>query len=197
MSSIYVQPESHFEQMFLLGKAIAERFQKAGQPLAQEETLCINWDFHDVSVSSPPKGIEVTCRMKQSKLEADFVKRFEETPEDPISILRDILYMCKIQTLDFNYIVSGVSDRNLKKVLKVFNTIVFQKNLRPMKENLNLLVTLLENFRKFPHGEEFFNRYDIFCALINCKKSEDFFSDETCSRLKQIQELEDTLDPIA
>jgi hypothetical protein len=195
VSAVYVQPESHFEQMFLLGNEIAERFRKAGQPLAQEETLCINWAFDNVSVSSPLQRIEVTYRPKQSELEVDIVRRFEETSENPILILREILHVCKIHTLDFNYIISGVSEKNLKKVLEVFNAMVFQKNWRPMKENLDLLVILLEGFKKLPHGEEFFSRYSIFQTLINCEKSENFFSDDVYSKLSHAQELEDVLDP--
>lgn len=196
LSAVNVQPVGHFDQMFLLGKEIAKRFRKVGQPRAQEKTLCMNWSFSDVSVSDPPEEIEVTCGLRQFKVEADFVKRFEENRKDSILILRDILYKCKIQTVDFEYIISGVSNRYLRKVLEIFNTMVFQRNLRPTKENLNLLVPLLEHFRDLVYGREFFNRYDILRALICCEKSVDLFSDQISSKLKRIRQVEDGLDPV-
>ena len=194
LSAINIQPVSQFEQMFLLGREISERFQKARQPLAQEDTLCINWTFADLSISSPPEEIEVTCGLIQFTEEEGFVRRFG-IPEESILVLREISHTCKVKTLDFNYIISKVHDRNIKRVLEIFNTMVFQKNLRTMKENLDLLLPLLEHFRIFPYGEEFFIRYDIFHNLILCKSSEDFFSVQIFSKLKKIQELEDILDP--
>lgn len=194
LSAINIQPVSQFEQMFLLGKEIAEKFQKARQLLAQEDTLCINWTFSDLSISSPPEEIEVTCGLIQFTEEEGFVRRFGN-PEDSILVIREILYTCKVKTLDFNYIISEIHDRNIKKVLEIFNTMVFQKNLRTTRENLDSLLPLLEQFKNFPYGDEFFIRYDIFRDLIYCKNSEDFFSEQIFSKLKQIQELEDVLDP--
>jgi len=195
LSAVNIQPVGHFEQMFLLGKEMAGKFQKAGQPLAQEDTLCINWSFSDISISSPPEEIEVTCGLRQFEVEENFVKRFEETPEDAILVLRELLYMCKVQTIDFKYIISGVSDEILKKVLEIFNIMVFQRNLRPMEKSLNFLLPLLKHFRNLPYGEEFFDRYDIYNAFLDCKKSEDFFSEQMLSKLRRIQEFKDVLDP--
>jgi len=195
LSAVNIQPVGHFEQMFLLEKEMAEKFQEAGQLLAQEDTLCINWSFSDISISSPPEEIEVTCRLRQFKVEKDFIKRFNDTPGDSILILRELLYLCRVQTIDFNYITSGVSDKNLQKILEIFDTMVFRKNLRPMKRNLDLLLPLLKNFRDFSYGEEFFCRYDMLNALLSCRDSGNFFSEEVSSELRQIQESEDILDP--
>ena len=194
LSAINVQPVRQFEQMFLLGKEIARKFQQARQPLAQEDTLCINWTFSDLSISSPPEEIEITCGLMQFTEEEDFIRRFEIL-KDSILVLREILYTCKVKTLDFNFIISKIPDRNTKRVLEIFNTMVFQKNLRKMKENLDSLTPLLEHFRSLPYGEEFFIRYKIFHDLILCKSPEDFFSDQIFSKLNQIQKLEDVLDP--
>ena len=193
ISAVSVQPVGHFEQMFLLGKDIAKKFRKVGQPLAQEEILCINWIFSNISISSPPEEIEVTCGLRHLREEDDFIKRFEKTPEDSILILREILYTCKVKTLDLNYIISGISDSNLKRVLEVFNVMVFRRNLRPMERNLDALLPLLQNFRSLPHGEEFFDRYEALNALISCKRSEDFFSKQIFSRFRRIQEFGDTM----
>jgi hypothetical protein len=195
ISAIDIQPVSHLEQMFLLGKEIAKKFRDAGQPLAQEDTLCINWTFSNASISSPPDEIRVIHRPGLPGKEEDFVRQFRKIPEDSILILREILYTCRIRTINFEHIISGVSNRNLKKVLGIFNTMIFQKNLRPMEENLRILLHVLQWFRNFRYYKEFFDRYDIFYALITCKTSEDFFSERKLSKIKQFQEIKDTLDP--
>ncbi|KYK36968.1 MAG: hypothetical protein AYK19_07985 [Theionarchaea archaeon DG-70-1] len=197
LSAVNVQPVGDFEQMFLLGKEIAEEFHKAGQPLAQEDTLCINWSFPNISTSSPPEEIEVTCGMREFEAEDGFVKRFEETPENSILTLREILYTCKAKTLDFKYIMSSISDKNknLKDVLDIFNTMVFQRYLISMKENLNLLLPVLEHFRDLPYGEDFFSRYSIFHAFVNCEESEDLSYEQLSSTLRHFQELKDILEP--
>lgn len=195
LSAVNVQPVGYLEQMFLLGKEIAERFQKAEQPLAQEDTLCINWSFPNIRTSSPPEKIDVMCGMRKFEIEDSFVRRLEETPQDSILILREILYLCKVRALNFEYIVTRISNDNLKEVLDIFSKMVFQRYLRPMKKNLSLLLPLLRNLRNLLYGEEFFCRYSVFYALICCKKSEDFSSRQISSILRQIQELEDILDP--
>ena len=195
LSTINIQPVGHLEQMFFLEKEMAKEFRKTGQSLAQKDTLCINWSFPDISISSPPEEIEVTCGLRQFRVEEVFIKRFEKTPEDTILILRELLYMCKVQAIDFNYIVSGVSNKILKKILEIFGTMVFRKSLRPMEENLNLLLPLLEHFKDFPHGEEFFTRYDTSSALLSCKMSEDFSSDQVLFKIRRIHEFGDILDP--
>lgn len=192
--AINVQPVREFEQMFLLGEKFAKDFQEAGQPLAEKDTLCISWAFSNIGISSPPEEIEVTCGLRQFTEEKGFVKRFM-SQENPILILREILYTCKVKTLDFNYIISEISDQNLIEVLKIFNVMVFQKYTKSMKENLNLLIPRLQYFRYLPYGEEFFKRYYIFLSLISCEKPEDFFSGQLLFMLKQIQKLEDVLDP--
>lgn len=195
LSAVDIQPMGTFEQMFLLGKDVAKEFRKAGQPLAQEETLCINWRFSDISISSPPQEIEVTCGLRQFEMEPGFVKRFEDNPQDSVLILREILYMYKIWKIDFTYIISHVSNKKLKKILDIFSTMVFRRNLRPVEENLNILLPLLEDLRCLSHGEEFYIRYELFYILICCRKREEFFSEEISLRLRQIQEYEDMLDP--
>ncbi|MGC1121046.1 MAG: ATP-binding protein [Candidatus Methanofastidiosia archaeon] len=194
LSAIDVQPVGHFEQMFLLGENYAKKFKEAGQPLAHEETLCINWAFSNVSISSPPEEIEVTCGLRYFREEDEFVERLENDKSDTISILREILYTCKVKTLDFNYITSRVHDRNLKEMLRIFDMMVFRRNWRPMKENLDLLLPLLKHFRDRPYGEEFYRRYSVFHALISVKNPEDF-SPELLTILEQAQELENILDP--
>lgn len=195
LAEVNVLPVGHFEQMFLLGKKVAGKFRDAGQPLAQEKTLCINWFFTDINISSPAEEILVTWGLRESKVEESFAVRFDDNPDDFILILRELLYKCKIQTLDFGIIMFKVSDRNVKKILDIFNTMVFQRNRKKMRENLETLLPELEHFRNLKHGEEFFNRYDIFHALIHCDKSEDFFSDDTLSKLRRFDEFEDILDP--
>ena len=195
LSEINVQPVGHFEQMFLLGKKFAKRFRDAGQPLAEEKTLCINWFFTNISISSPAEEIEVTWGLRESEAEDIFAAQFDNNPEDFILVLRELLYRSKIQTLDFERIIFHVSDRNVKKILGIFKTMVFQRNRKPMKENLNTLLPELEHFRGLKHGEEFYNRYDIFCALVNCNKSRDFFSDEILSKFAYFDEFGDVLDP--
>ena len=195
LSEVNVQPVGHFEQMFLLGEKIAKRFQDAGQPLAEGKTLCINWFFTDISISSPAEEVEVTWGLRESKVELDFAMRFDDNPDDFILILRELLYKCKIQTLDFGLIIFRVSGRNVKKTLKIFNTMVFQRNRKSMRENLDMLLPALEHFRNLSHGEEFYNRYHVFHALIHCDKSKDFFSDETMSRFRRFDEFEDILSP--
>ncbi|MGD2246777.1 MAG: ATP-binding protein [Candidatus Methanofastidiosia archaeon] len=195
LSNVNVQPVGHFEQMFLLGEEMAKKFRDAGQPLAKGKTLCINWFFPNIDVSSSPEEIEVTCGLKQFKVEENFIKRFEENPERFILILRELLYKCRIQMLDFKIIEDNISDNNLKKVISVFNTMVFQRNLKSMKENLKTLLPLLDHYKNFSYGKEFYNRYDIFNALINCEKSEDFFSDEIESKFRQVHEFGSALVP--
>jgi len=195
LSEVNVQPMGHFEQMFLLGKNVAKRFQDAGQPLAEEKTLCINWLFTDVSISSPAEEIEVTWGLRESRVEESFARRFDDNPENFILTLRELLYRSKIQMIDFGFITSRMFNRDIKKILEIFNTMVFQRNRRSMKENLKILLPELEHLRSLKHGEEFFNRYDTFYALIHCDKSQNFFSDETMSRLRRFDEFEDMLDP--
>lgn len=195
ISAINVLPVGFFEQMFLLGEEIAERFQKANQPLAQKDTFCINWSFPNISTSSPPEEIEVTCRLRQFRMEDDFVRRFEETPEEAISILREILYTCKVRTLDFRYITSKVSGENLRKALEIFSIMVYQKYLRSVRENLGLLLPCLEQYRDLPYGDEFFTRYAVFCFLIRCERSRDFSSKQISSMLRRMQVLENSKDP--
>jgi hypothetical protein len=195
LSEVDVQPVGHFEQMFLLGKKMAEIFQNAGQRLAQKKTVCINWGFTDIGMSSQAEEILVTCGLKESRIEERLARRFEENAEDFIRILRELLYMCKIQTLDIDLIKSYLSDRNVKKILEIFNTMVFQRNLRSMKENLNILLPELENFRNLKHGEEFYDRYDIFRVLIDCNRSKIFFSEQIVSKLRRFNRYEDVLDP--
>jgi hypothetical protein len=178
LSAVSVQPVGYFEQMFLLGIEIAERFRDAGQSLAEEDTLCINWSFPNISTSSPPEEIEVTCGMRKFGIEESFVRRFEENPENSILILREILYLCRVRTLDFNYIISRITNRKLKEILDIFNTMVFQRYLRSMKENLDHLIPLLEHFRDLPYGEEFFSRYYIFRASSYYESSKDFSSEQ-------------------
>ena len=195
LSAVSAQPVGYFEQMFLLGEEFAERFRNARQPLAKEDTLCINWSFPNISASSPPEEIEITCGMRKFKIEDSFVRRFEDVPENSILTLREILYMCKVKTLDFKYIISKISNRNLKEVLDIFNTMVFQKYLNPMRTNLKNLIPVLGHFRDLPYGEEFFSRYDIFHELIRCEKSRDLSSKKLFSKLKHFQELKDILEP--
>ncbi|MBU7025458.1 MAG: ATP-binding protein [Theionarchaea archaeon] len=197
LSAINVLPVGYFEQMFLLGK-IAEKFQEANQPLAQEDTLCINWSFPNISISSHPEEIEVTCGLRKFTEEEHFIKRLRETPDDSILILREILYTCKVKTLNFRYIISNISNisnKNLENVLEIFNIMVFQRYLKPIEENLDMLLQYLEFYRDLPHGEEFFVRYSIFCTLIRCKNPGDFFSGTLSPIIRRMQELEDVLDP--
>ncbi|MBU7038130.1 MAG: ATP-binding protein [Theionarchaea archaeon] len=194
LSIIDVQPVGHFEQMFLLGEDHARKFRDAGQPFAHKETLCINWIFSNVSISSPPEEIEVTCGLRHFKEESEFVERFESNPRDVIPILREILYTCKVKTLDFNYIISGVRDGNLKEMLKIFDMMVFRRYWGSMKKNLDLLLPLLEHFRDMPYGEELYMRYNVFHALIGVENSEDF-SSKLLTMLEQARELENILDP--
>jgi hypothetical protein len=194
LSKVNVQPVGHFEQMFLLGKEVAKRFKNAGQPLADEKTLCINWFFSDMSATFAEE-IEVTCGLRESEIEDRFVRHFYDNPGDVILVLRELLYKCKAQTLDINRIRFGISDRNVQGILEIFNIMVFQRNRRSMKENLKILQPKLEHFRNLRHGEEFVNRYDIFHDLIHCDKSEDFFSDEISSKLRQFDEFKDVIDP--
>jgi hypothetical protein len=195
LSEVDVQPIGCFEQMFFLGKKMAEIFQKAGQPLAQEKTVCINWGFSDISMSSRAEEILVTCGLREFRVEERLARRFEASTEDFILVLRELLYKCKIQTLDIDLIIFNLSDRNVKKILGIFNTMVFHRNRRPMKENLDILLPELEHFKDLKHGEEFHSRYDIFHALIHCNRSEDFFSNEILWKLKHFDEFEDILDP--
>ena len=195
LSAVNIQPVGHFEQIFLLEEEMAKRFQNAGQPLAKENVLCINWSFSDIGISSPPEEIEVTCKLRRFEVEEYFIKRFEENREDSILILRELLYLCKVQTIDFNHIISGISDKTLKRILEIFDTMIFRKNSKPMKENLDSLLPLLEYFKYLPFGEELFDRYDALNALLNCKKSEEFFSKQISSRLERIQESKDVIDP--
>lgn len=194
LSEIDVQPIGHFEQMFFLGKKMAERFQMAGQPLAKERTVCINWGFTDISMSSPADEILVTCGLREFKVEERLARRFEASTEDFILVLRELLYRCKIQTLDIDLIIFHLSDRNVKKILGIFNTMVFQRNRRSVKENLNILLPELEHFKNLKNAEEFYSRYDIFHALIHCNESEDLFSSELLSKIKHFNEFEDMLD---
>lgn len=193
LSQINVLPVGHFEQMFLLGKENAEKFREAKQALAEEDTLCINWTFSGISISHHPEEIEVTCGLKRFTEEENFINRFK-TKENPIIILREILYTCKVKTLDFRYIISNVSE-NLKDILEILNIMVFQRYSRSVKENQDLLLQYLEPYQDLPYGREFFIRYQIFNTLLRCKRSEDFFSDNLLSMLRQVQELEDVLDP--
>lgn len=195
ISAINVLPVGFFEQMFLLGEEIAQRFQEANQPLAKKDTLCINLSFPNISTSSPPEEIEVTCGMRKFENEERFVRRFKKSPKNSILSLRELLYMCKVRTLDFIYIISGISDKNLKMVLEIFNIMVFQRYLRSIEKNLGCLLQVLDHFRDFPHGEEFFVRYSIFHALICCESSRDFSSEQILSLLGHFQELEDVLEP--
>jgi hypothetical protein len=194
LSKVNVQPVGHFEQMFLLGKKVAKRFKNVGQPLADEKTLCINWFFPDMSATFAEE-IEVTCGLREFEIEEQFVRRFDDNPGDIIPVLRELLYKCKAQTLDINRITFGISDRNVKKILEIFNVMVFQRNRRSMKENLEMLQPELEHFRKLRHGEEFFHRYDVFHDLIQADKPEDFFSDGISSKLRRFDEFEDLIDP--
>lgn len=194
ISAIDVQSVSHLEQMFLLGKEIAKRFRDAGQPLAQEDTLCINWTFSNVSISSLPDEIGVTWGLRHFREEDKLIERFESNPRDTIPTLREILYICRVKTLDFGYIISKINDKNLRELLKVFDMMLFRRNWGPMKKNLDLLLSLLENFRSRPYGEEFYRRYKIFHALISVKNSEDF-SPDLLTLLKWGQELKSILDP--
>lgn len=195
LSAVSVQPVGYFEQMFLLGEEFAGKFRNAGQPLAKKDTLCINWSFPNIGTSSPPEEIEIICGMRKFKVEDSFVRRFEQTPENSILTLREILYMCKVKTLDFRYIISKISNRNLKEVLDIFSTMVFQKYLFPMRANLENLIPVLRHFRDLPYGEEFFSRYDIFHELISCEKSGDISSGRLFSRFQHFQELKDILEP--
>ncbi len=195
LSAIDVRPMSNLENMFFLGKETAEKFRDAGQPLAREDTLCINWNFYNVSVSSLPEEIKVIHNPALSRKEDRFVDSFEKSPEDFILILRELLYTCELWTLDLGYIISAISDENIKIILDIFNTMIFQRYLKPMEQNLNMLVDKLENFRDLPFYVEFFSRYDIFYTLILCKKSEEYFSDHVLSKIERFQELKNPLDP--
>ncbi len=195
LSDINIKPVGNLNQLFFLREDVVREFRRAGQHLAQEDTLCINWVFHNLSTSSPPHEMRVTYIPGSHEREEEFVERFKNNPKDTMVILREILYACKIQALDFKYIISGVSDNHLKALLDVFNTSVFQRGLRPMEENLKPLLSSLKHFESLLYCEEFLERYQIFYTLLICKKSEDFFSDHVLSGFRQFEELENLLDP--
>jgi len=94
LPEVNVQPVGHFEQMFLLGKEIAKRFQDAGQPLAQEKTLCINWFFTDIIISSPAEEIEVTWGLRESRVEENFARHFDENLLQYRTLLDKLKYIC-------------------------------------------------------------------------------------------------------
>jgi hypothetical protein len=194
LSAINIQPIDKFRQIFLLEEDMAEKFRNMKQPLAQKDTLCINWSFSNIGISSSEE-IEVTCRLRQFEVESNFIKQFEEHPKDIILVLRELLYRCKRETIDFARIISGISNETLKKVLEIFNIMIFRKGLRSMKKNLEMLLPLLKEFKGLPHGEEFYTRYNIFKALLICQKSEDFFSEQTFSKINLIKNFDYHLDP--
>lgn len=195
LSAIDIRPVSHLSQMFFLGKEISEEFLDAKQPLAHEDTLCITWNFFDVSVSSLPEEVGVIYCPESPKKEEKFVESLKKDPRNSILTLREIFYMCRFRTLDFRYIILNVSDKNLKNVLEIFNIMIFQRYLRSMEENLRLLLSELENLKDLAHYEEFFSRYEIFYTLITCKRSDDFFSEYVSSKIRKFQELKNVLDP--
>jgi hypothetical protein len=193
LSTLNIQPVDKFKQMFLLEEEMAEKFKKMGQPLAQKDTLCINWSFSNIGISSSEE-IQVTCRLREFKVESSFIDQFEKHPEDIILVLRELLYRCKRETIDFTKIISGISNKTLEKVLEIFNVMIFRKGLRSMGKNLEMLLPLLKKFKGLPHGEEFYNRYDIFKALLTCQKTEDFLSEPTLSKINRIKNFDYYLD---
>lgn len=194
LSAINIQPIDKFRQMFLLEEDMAEKFKKMKQPLAQKDTLCINWSFSNIGISGSEE-IEVTCRLRKFEVESNFIKDFEDHSKDIILVLRELLYRCKRETIDFTKIISSISNETLKKVLEIFNVMIFRKGLRNMKKNLEMLLPSLSEFKELPHGEEFYTRYDIFKVLLTCQNSVDFFSEQTLSKINQIKNFDYHLDP--
>lgn len=196
LTAITIKPISNFEQMFLLGNSYAQKFKTIGQDFAEKDTLCINWEFQDLTVSSPSVKVEMTCGFEKDRTEEDFIERFNMNPEDIILILRELLYTCKAKTLDFNRIISKISDNNLKEILRTLNDMVFKRNSKPTSKYLDDLIPFLKRFIDHAHGKEFFNRYNIFNELLKCNKSNDFYSEIINLYIKALIQEEKLLDPI-
>jgi hypothetical protein len=196
LPEITIKPIGNFEQMFLLGKSYAKKFKAVGQNFAEKDTLCINWDFRDLSVSSPSIKVEMTYGFEEDRIEEDFIQRFNEKPSEIFLILRELLYTCKAKTLDFNYVISEISDKNLKEILRILNEMVFKRNSRPTEQYLDDLIPFLKKFIDCTHGKEFLYRYSVFNELLKCIKSEDFYSEPLNSYKRTLINEERLLDPI-